>query len=296
MINWLHPRSASLLLFWVLNLLAAQHALQGQSLLDDLLGPEELVVRPVSATFKDTRIINAQSNETPGKRVLHFVIAHRFGEVNDGIYELFGLDNASMRMGFDYGITDRLCVGVGRSTFQKTVEGSIKWRALQQNTDNSMPVSVTLYSVLMANGLRWADPDRQNYFTSRLSYTHQAIIAKKWNESFSLALIPSLTHRNLVATLNDAHDQYTLGLGGRYKVGPRASLNFEYHYALAGLPDESVNSLSLGMDIETGGHVFQLHLTNSQGMFERAFLTETSGTWGDGAIYFGFNLSRVFDF
>jgi len=294
--DWMHKRTNVLQLIGLLCFSLVSSSVQCQSLLDDLLGPEELMVRPVSATFKDTRIINAQSNETPGKRVLHFVIAHRFGQVNDGIYELFGLDNASMRMGFDYGITDRLCVGVGRSTFQKTIEGSVKWRALQQNTDNSMPVSVTLYSVMMANGLRWADPDRQNYFTSRLSYTHQAIIAKKWNESFSLALIPSLTHRNLVATLEDAHDQVTMGLGGRYKVGPRASVNFEYHYALAGLPDESVNSLSLGMDIETGGHVFQLHLTNSQGMFERAFLTETSGTWGDGAIYFGFNLSRVFDF
>lgn len=294
--DWMHKRTNVLQLTGLLCFSLVSSSVQCQSLLDDLLGPEELMVRPVSATFKDTRIINAQSNETPGKRVLHFVIAHRFGQVNDGIYELFGLDNASMRMGFDYGITDRLCVGVGRSTFQKTIEGSVKWRALQQNTDNSMPVSVTLYSVIMANGLRWADPDRQNYFTSRLSYTHQAIIAKKWNESFSLALIPSLTHRNLVATLEDAHDQVTMGLGGRYKVGPRASVNFEYHYALAGLPDESVNSLSLGMDIETGGHVFQLHLTNSQGMFERAFLTETSGTWGEGAIYFGFNLSRVFDF
>lgn len=270
-------------------------ALQGQSLLDGLV--EDIpTVRPVTATFKDTRIINVQSNETPGNKVLHFVIAHRFGKISDGAYALWGLDNASMRMAFDYGITDRLCVGVARSTFQKTFEGSLKWRMLQQNTDDSMPVSVTLYSVGMANGMRWNDPTRENYFTSRLSYTHQAIVARKWSEKLSTALIPSLTHRNLVETLNDAHDQWTLGAGGRYKVTSRTSFNFEYHYAIAGLPDESVNSLSLGMDIETGGHVFQLHFTNSQGMFERAFLTETSDTWSQGAIFFGFNLSRVFDF
>lgn len=266
-----------------------------QSLLDGLdVAP--LVITPVQATFKDTRIINVQSNETPGKNVLHFVIAHRFGQINEGAYALWGLDNASMRMAFDYGLTDRLAVGLARNTFQKTYEANIKWRALRQNSDNSMPISLSLYSVAMANGLRWADPDRENLFSSRLSYVHQAIVARKWGSNLSLAFIPSFIHRNLVESLADAHDQWTLGLGGRYKVTSRASINAEYHYALAGLPTDHVNSLSLGMDIETGGHVFQLHVTNSQGMFERAFLTETGGRWRDGALYFGFNLSRVFDF
>lgn len=273
---------------------AMSNAALGQSLLDDL-GAETLVVHPVSATFKDTRIINAQSNETPGHKVLHFVIAHRFGQINEGAYALWGLDNASMRMAFDYGVTDRLAVGVARSTFQKTYEANIKWRALRQNSDNSMPVSLTLYSVAMANGLRWSDPTRENYFSSRLSYVNQAILTKKWGSKLSLAIIPSFVHRNLVAGLTDAHDQWTLGGGGRYKLTSRASVNVEYHYAVAGLPTDHVNSLSLGMDIETGGHVFQLHVTNSQGMFERAFLTETGGRWQDGALYFGFNLSRVFD-
>ena len=273
----------------------AKHTATAQSLLDGLeVAP--LVITPVSATFKDTRIINVQSNETPGKNVLHFVIAHRFGQINEGAYALWGLDNASMRMAFDYGLTDRLAVGVARSTFQKTYEANVKWRALRQNSDNSMPFSLTLYSVTMANGLRWADPTRENLFSSRLSYVHQAIFTKKWGSNLSLAFIPSFIHRNLVESLSDAHDQWTLGVGGRYKVTSRASINAEYHYALAGLPTDHVNSLSLGMDIETGGHVFQLHVTNSQGMFERAFLTETGGRWRDGALYFGFNLSRVFDF
>ena len=287
-------RTYAFLLGCVLMASSFQQTAQSQSLLDGIeVAP--LVITPVSATFKDTRIINAQSNETPGKNVLHFVIAHRFGQINEGAYALWGLDNASMRMAFDFGITDRLAVGVARSTFQKTYEANIKWRALRQNSDNSMPVSVTLYSVAMANGLRWSDPTRENYFSSRLSYVNQAVIAKKWGSKLSLALIPSFIHRNLVESLSDAHDQWTLGAGGRYKVTSRASINAEYHYALAGLPTDHVNSLSLGMDIETGGHVFQLHVTNSQGMFERAFLTETGGRWRDGALYFGFNLSRVFD-
>lgn len=273
---------------------APLHNVHAQSLLDGI-DAAPLAITPVSATFKDTRIINAQSNETPGKNVLHFVIAHRFGQINEGAYALWGLDNASMRMAFDYGVTDRLAVGVARSTFQKTYEANVKWRALRQNSDNSMPASLTLYSVVMANGLRWSDPSRENLFSSRLSYVHQAVIAKKWGSKLSIALIPSFIHRNLVESLSDTHDQWTLGAGGRYKVTTRASINAEYHYAIKGLPTDHVNSLSIGMDIETGGHVFQLHVTNSQGMFERAFLTETGGRWRDGAIYFGFNLSRVFN-
>jgi hypothetical protein len=273
---------------------APLHNVHAQSLLDGI-DAAPLAITPVSATFKDTRIINAQSNETPGKNVLHFVIAHRFGQINEGAYALWGLDNASMRMAFDYGVTDRLAVGVARSTFQKTYEANVKWRALRQNSDNSMPASLTLYSVAMANGLRWSDPSRENLFSSRLSYVHQAVIAKKWGSKLSIALIPSFIHRNLVESLSDTHDQWTLGAGGRYKVTTRASINAEYHYAIKGLPTDHVNSLSIGMDIETGGHVFQLHVTNSQGMFERAFLTETGGRWRDGAIYFGFNLSRVFN-
>ena len=264
----------------------------GQSLLDAL--DTEPTAHPVTATFKDTRVINMQSNETPGAGVLHFVIAHRFGRINEGAYSLWGLDNASMRMGFDYGLTDRWTLGVGRSTFQKTYEASIKGKLFLQKSDNSVPVSVTYYSVIMANGLRWQEPDRENLFSSRLSYVNQLIVTRKINDRTSLAVVPSLIHRNLVDITSKSHDQWTLGLGGRHKLAHRVSINSEYHFLVNGLDEATTNSLSLGVDIETGGHVFQLHITNSQGMFERAFLTETTGTWLDGDLFFGFNLSRVF--
>ena len=263
-----------------------------QSLLDALDSEPE--VREVTATFKDTRVINMQSNETPGAGVLHFVIAHRFGRINEGAYSLWGLDNASMRMGFDYGITDRWSLGIGRSTFQKTIEASIKGKLLIQKSDNSMPVSLTYYGVTMANGLRWTDPERDNLFSSRLSYVHQLILTRKVNEKTSLAVVPSMTHRNLVSFTSQSHDQLTIGIGGRHKLTHRVSVNTEYNLPIKGLDDGTTNSLSLGVDIETGGHVFQLHVTNSQGMFERAFLTETTGRWLDGDLFFGFNLSRVF--
>ena len=277
-------------------LLLAMQSLSAQGLLDALNeGVEEPTV-PVSATFKDTRIVNVQSNETPAEGVLHFVIAHRFGTLSSGIYDLWGLDNAQMRMALDYGITDRLAVGMARNTYQKTLEANVKARLLRQSTGpEAIPISVTWYSVAMANGLRVSEEDQPYPVSRRLSYVHQAVLARKMSEKLSLALVPSFVHRNFVEESNDAHDLFLMGVGGRYKLGPRFSLNGEYHHFLTQTFGDAFSpSLSLGVDIETGGHVFQLHITNARGMFERSFLAEPAGSWASGDLYFGFNLSRVF--
>ena len=277
-------------------LLLAMQSITAQGLLDALNeGVEEPTV-PVSATFKDTRIVNVQSNETPAEGVLHFVIAHRFGTLSSGIYDLWGLDNAQMRMALDYGITDRLAVGMARNTYQKTLEANVKARLLRQSTGpEAIPISVTWYSVAMANGLRVSEEDQPYPVSRRLSYVHQAVLARKMSEKLSLALVPSFVHRNFVEESNDAHDLFLLGVGGRYKLGPRFSVNGEYHHFLTQTFGDAFSpSLSLGVDIETGGHVFQLHITNARGMFERSFLAEPAGSWADGDVYFGFNLSRVF--
>ena len=285
-------RAVGVLLFAVLVPATARFQ---PDLLDVLNEGVEVPVVPVSATFKDTRVVNVQSNETAASGVLHFVIAHRFGRLNEGAYALWGLDNASMRMAFDYGVTDRLQVGIGRSTLGKTLEASTKLRVLRQTTGGrTFPIGLTLFSSVFCDGLRWTEPERTNYFTSRLTFVHQAIVSRKFNDDLSLVLVPSLIHRNLVPTPEVEHDVVTVGLGGRYKLTSRFSLNGEFHPFVTGRPAGAQPSLSLGCDIETGGHVFQLHLTNSSGMFESAFLTETAGSWGNGDIYFGFNLSRVF--
>ena len=271
-------------------------SLSAQGLLDALNEGVEDPTVPVSATFKDTRIVNVQSNETPAEGVLHFVIAHRFGTLSSGIYDLWGLDNAQMRMALDYGITDRLAVGVARNTYQKTLEANVKARLLRQSTGpEAFPISVTWYSVAMANGLRVSEEDQPYPVSRRLSYVHQAVVARKMSEKLSLALVPSFVHRNFVEESNDAHDLFLMGVGGRYKLGPRFSVNGEYHHFLTQTFGDAFSpSLSLGVDIETGGHVFQLHITNARGMFERSFLAEPAGSWADGDVYFGFNLSRVF--
>jgi hypothetical protein len=158
-----------------------------------------------------------------------------------------------------------------------------------------MPFTLSYFGSTALNSLKWQDTARENYFSSRLAYTHQILIARKFSDVFSAQLTPTVVHRNLVKTAADANDIYALGLGGRLRMSRRTTFNMEYFYVPKGqLPGTATNSLSLGFDIETGGHVFQLHFTNSLGMFERNFITENTGSWNKGDIYFGFNISRVF--
>ena len=258
-----------------------------------LLGDDDSI-QEVSATFKGTRVINGQSIELPSKGDLQFVIEHRFGTINSGAYQLWGIDQSQMRMSFDYGLSKTIAIGIARNSFQKTYEASLKAKLLKQKLKNGSPITITSYHAVFANSLDWAEPKRDNLFSSRLSYAHQVMIARKFNQSFSLQLTPSYIHRNLVELESINNDYLALGIGGRYKLTKRVSLNSEYFYQLARPNENFTNSLSLGFDIETGGHVFQLHITNSQGMFERAFIGETTGKWSEGDLYFGFNISRVF--
>lgn len=257
-----------------------------------------------TATFKTTRLVNGHTVENAASGVLDFRISHRFGFVNQGAYQFFGLDQATMRMSLEYGINDRLMVGFGRSTFQKQLDAFYKLKLLRQSTGGkwNSPVSVSLTSSIMSNGLKWADTSRKNYFSSRLSFSHQLLIARKFNESLSLQLMPTMVHTNLSPADKISNDVYALGMGGRIKLSKRVSFNAEYYYVLpiAFFENEDYrlpgtkNSLAIGFDIETGGHVFQLHFTNSTGMTEKTFITETTGDFFKGDIHFGFNISRVF--
>lgn len=261
-----------------------------------LLGEEEETTNYATATFKSTRVINMHSVENAAGGVMDFRISHRFGAINTGAENLFGLDIASMRLGFEYGITDRLMVGIGRSNVNKELDGFVKYKILRQSTGKkTMPLSVSWFSSTVMRMSKWEDPDRKNYFSSRLYYCHQLLIARKFNDRLSLQIAPTLVHRNLVKDSTISNDVYAGGIGGRFKLTNRTSINAEYVYVPKGqLESVYTNSLSLGFDIETGGHVFQLHFTNSRPMNEKGFITETTGKWEKGDIQFGFNVSRVF--
>jgi hypothetical protein len=252
-----------------------------------------------TATFKSTRIMNGHSIERMPSGQLDFRISHRFGTINSGAYNLFGLDQSNVHFGLEYGVFNWFMFGIGRGTYEKTFDGFTKFSILRQSSGAKvMPVSVSFFSSVALKSLKVQNTGITNYFSSRMSYSSQILIARKFNQSFSFQITPTYVHRNLVTTVLDPNDLWAMGAGGRVKLSKRISLNAEYYYLLKPTPDymsQTVyNPFSVGFDIETGGHVFQLFFTNSLAMIEKGFITETTGRWLHGDIHFGFNISRVF--
>ncbi|MBX2890666.1 MAG: hypothetical protein KF734_07040 [Saprospiraceae bacterium] len=289
-----------LLLFFPLNALVL-HA-QNDDLLS-LLG-DELTTDYVIATFKTTRIVNGHSIENVGEGVLDFKISHRFGPVRNGLYDVFGLDDATIRIGLDYGINDRLMVGVGRGGREKVIDGFAKYKLLRQSTGKrNMPITLSLLTNMEVKTVRFADQERDNKFTDRLFFANQLLIGRKFGEHFSLQIMPTHVHRNLTTTRDDKNDVFAVGAAGRIKLSRRVTVNAEYYYVPEGqVATPYANCLALGFEIETGGHVFQLHFTNTSFMNYSGFITQTAEDWffnnGGGKLMsgarFGFNISRVF--
>lgn len=269
----------------------------------DLLGDLESTTPParrevVQATFKGTHIINSQTVEIEGPGTLNFLIQHRFGTIDQGPYELFGLDQAVLRLAFEYGLTDKVALGVGRYNVDKIFDGFVKYRALRQTSGggNVTPVSVTLFTsaAIMTRTFKGTD-EADRTTASRLAYTYQALIARKFSPELSVQLMPTLVHRNYVTAADGKNDVYALGAGFRQKITKRIALTGDYFYLLPGGKSAAMrNPLGLGVDIETGGHVFQLHLSNSRGMAEAVSLTQTTDNFLTGGIYFGFAVARNF--
>lgn len=270
---------------------------------DDLLKElesNEQETTTVASTFKGTRICNGHSIKTTPGRSLEFIFSHRFGRINEGAYEMFGLDQAYVRLGFDYGITDRLSVSIGRNSYDKTLDGYVKYQLLQQSTGKkNVPVSITALGGMAYKLSPKSNADAGTDFTNsdRLSYTTQALIARKFSSAISLQLMPSWVHKNRVDQDIEDNDQLALGLGGRVKVTKSMAITGEYYHNFSMQSDSPYyNPISIGLDIETGGHVFQLIFTNAIGLTERGFITETTDNFFDGDIHFGFNVTRTFQF
>ncbi len=285
----------NLILCLAISMLATARV-SSQDDLMDLFGEEEPTTEFAYATFKTTRICVGQSIENPPNGNLIFIVSHHFGAVNQGFQEFFGLDQATTRIGFEYGVNDWLALGIGRSTLNKTFDGFVKAKLLRQSSGaRNMPLSVSYFGSTAINSLKWQDPDRKNYFTSRMSYSHQLLIARKFSNALSLQLMPTLIHRNLVAREVDENDVFAIGAGGRAKISNRVSVNAEYYYLLPGqTADDFYNTFTIGFDIETGGHVFQLFATNARGAIEPYYIAQSGGSWLNGDIHIGFNITRVF--
>lgn len=287
-----------LFLVYLLGALSFSTTAQVDSLMAALDNDSQPKNQYATATFKGTRVINGQSIENPGKGVLQFLISHRFGRINTGAYNFFGLDYATIRLGLDYGISNRLAVGVGRSSLNKAYDGYAKFKILRQSKGvNNMPITLVAYSNLTINTQRAATSAADIPFSDRLISSNQLLIARKFSDKLSLQLMPTYIHRNFVnnPSANEEHDVMAMGAAGRLKLTKRFSLTAEYYYVLSpNVADLYTNSLAIGFDIETGGHVFQIHVTNSNGMIESQFIPGTTGEFFKGDIQIGFNISRVF--
>jgi hypothetical protein len=277
---------------------------RAQGLLDELDKQDSATVKKsvrekVYDIFFGTRLINGHSIETNPKGTFAFLIAHRFGRVNSGFFQFFGLDQASVRFGFEYAILDNLQVGFGRSTYRATWDGFVKYRFLEQTSGKrQIPLSLAAFVSASLDGRKYLYPDqRTTPFSQRMAYTYQLLIARKMTKWLSVQLMPTLVHRNFVESSKDKNLLFVPGIGARFRVSPSVAILGEYYYRVGDSPDNGYrNSAAIGVDINTGGHVFQIQLTNSQAMFESAFLRQTTGNILKGDIHLGFNIVRTWGF
>ncbi len=246
----------------------------------------------VTATFKSTRLLNGHSVETRTGHILEFVISHRFGRINSGVKNLYGLDQSFVRFALEYGITDQLNVGFGRSSFDKSLDGFIKYKILRQSKKS--PATITAFTSMAIDTREFTAEDPRSEFKYRVDYTYQLMLARKFNSNLSIQLMPTMVHRNLAPGSED-NNVPLIGVGGRLKFTPRMGINLEYYHQLRDRPEGNYNSTSFSWEIETGGHVFQLIFSNATQMIEKGFLTETEDDFWNGDIHFGFNISRAFN-
>ncbi len=246
------------------------------------------------AAFKGLKIVNFETTKMAAKKTLYFVVSHRFGSIKAGIEDFFGLDQAVTRLNFVYGITDGINLGISRSSYERTYEASLKFRLARQEK-NGFPFNIVSFNTILMNGALDESNLPSLEFKHRLSYSTQILISRKLGQKLSMEVAPTFFHDNLVSLDEQENSQYALGIGGRYKISKRVSFNADYGFHLNRASNSPFkNPLSIGMDIETGGHVFQLHFTNAQPMNVNTFLNQATGDWGSADIYFGFNLLRVF--
>ncbi len=249
-------------------------------------------VEPVKNIFQGTRFINLQSANVASKNELQMFIQHRFGDISGGFYELFGLDEASMRLGFEYGLTKNFTIGAGRSSYMKTFDLFLKYRVFAQS--GAFPVTLTATASGSAPAIRDVVPKEYNNFGDKSSGNIQLHVARSF-KYVGFQVSPGYIGTGYIPVENYSYSFFTLGVGGSAKLSKKVSCNIEYLYRFEEDIDYA-NPLSVSIDMDTGGHLFQLIISNTQQMFDQAIITNPSGHWAEGSLYFGFNLIRGFNF
>ena len=261
---------------------------------------------PVYGVFNSLKVINFESTKLAYQGDLYMIISHRFGSVQNGIDDFFGLDNSVTQFKFIYGLNDWLNIGASRTSNQKKYGLQVKYR-LKQQEKNGFPVTIVGYNLLTINTSLKDDTYPNIEFNDRLTYTSQVIFSRKFNKRISAIVSPTYIHENLATrsfveqedgttlTYDEDNDQFAIGIGYRVKISDVVSITSDYGIHL-NRNSNSVyrNPFSIGTDLELGDHVFQVHFSNAQAMVEEGFITQAQGNWGEGDFFFGFNLIRIF--
>lgn len=284
----------ALILLAALTVVIGQAKPQSLEELLDLNLADEPITETVTTTFKSVQLINSHTTKMPANKQLIFLISHRFGYLDSGFPDLFGLDNATVRFGFEYGINQKLALGLGRGTYKRNYDFFAKYALLEQTTGaKEFPFTLTLLGVANISSARL--PEGRDYlFAHRMGYSTQLLISRKFSETISIQLMPTYVHHNMVQNANQQNDVFAIGIGGRAKLNNWVAFTYEYQYPFLNRSHDVSQPLSLGFDIETGGHVFQLFITNASAIYDAAYITETTDKWLNGKVRFGFNISRTF--
>lgn len=280
---------------FVLVLFTIGYASAQDDLLNQLNAEKSDVKDKETTAFKGLQICNIQSTKMTAKGEWYMVISHRFGDLTEGLDNFFGLDNALTKIGGIYGVTDWLSLGASRHTYNKIYELTAKYKLADQIT-NGFPVTIVGYNTMDINTALSTDLYPNLQFNNRLAYSTQLLASRKFSEGLSFEIGGVYVHKNLYDDSQELKDQYLVAAGGRCKLSKRLSVNLDYAYKINQLENAPLyqNPLTLGLDIETGGHVFQMVFSNSQPMNDVAVFTNATGKWNGGSLYFGFNMYRVF--
>ncbi len=243
--------------------------------------------------FEAMKIGNLQSTKVSEKGKVYMYVSHRFGSLKGGLGTFFGLDNASTKIELVYGVSNNFQIGLSRESLRRTYAGTAKWRFMKQS--DKMPLNLVGFATATIN----TQLDEERYpgivFADRLSFAYQLLASRRLHDRVSLELAPTFIRQNTVLTSVESHNQFALGIGGRFRITKLMSITIDYAYNFH-RPENSPyqDPLTIGLDIETGGHVFQLLFSNAQSSNEPGFMSLAEGDWSTGEIFFGFNIVRVF--
>ncbi len=269
---------------------------QDEDTKDDTKKEEQSDKKPAKPAFESAQLMDLQSVLVPTAKTFEFNIQHRFGTVENGISDVYGMyGTANIRLGFSYTPMKNLSVGFGYTKFKHQLDLNLKYSILRQRKDWSIPVSVTYFG---NTAMDTRENDNIEKDVHRLSFYHELSIATRLNSKISLQVTPSFTHYNAVDSLYK-NDMIAVAIAGRYKFSPQGSIMISYVQQLTNHSDPNFTlrpGFTIGYEVATSGHAFQIFFTNFQGILPQENISYNTYDFFKGEFLIGFNITRLWNF